>query len=234
MKKRLKINGLIMFFAGVIIAVFPAMFFRKVNTGLCNEAVEVFGLAFILLGQLFRVSGRGYKSENSGEGKALITNGPYSLVRNPMYLGILLIGLGVVLMLFKLWVVLVFLVIFIIRYLLLIFKEEKKLAVLFPEDYQAYCKRVTHRIRPSINDLLEREVSEYLPVKKSWIKKEIGSISAVLFFTLLVESWEDISHSGIAVYLKEATGMFAVIISFICLAGYLIRHTDKQDGSGKS
>jgi len=132
MKKRLKINGVIMFLAAVIVAVFPAMFFRRVNIGLWNEVAEVFGLALILLGQLIRISARGYKSENSGEGKALITNGPYSLVRNPMYLGVLLIGLGVVLMLFKLWVVLVFLAVFIIRYFLLIFKEEKKLAVLFP------------------------------------------------------------------------------------------------------
>jgi protein-S-isoprenylcysteine O-methyltransferase Ste14 len=226
MKRRLKINGVIMFFAGVIVIIFPAIFFRKASTGLSNEVTKVFGLAFILLGQLFRVSGRGYKAENSGKGKALITSGPYSLVRNPMYLGIFLIGLGVVLVLFKLWVVLAFLAIFIIRYLLLIFTEEKKLAILFPKDYQAYFKSVPQRILPSISDLLKREVSEYLPVKKLWVKKEIGSIVAVLIITLSAEAWVDISHGGPAAYFKETKGIFAVIILFIALAGYLIRRTN--------
>jgi protein-S-isoprenylcysteine O-methyltransferase Ste14 len=233
MKKRLKINGLVMFFATLLLAAFPAVFLRKDISGSSDSIAEIFGIALILLGQLIRVSARGYKSEHSQNGNVLIKGGPYSLVRNPMYLGIFLIGLGVVLMLFQWWVVMIFIVFFVIRYLLLIYQEERKLKILFPGSYTAYCKDVPHRMRPSINALLERDVFEYIPIKLKWLKKEIGSIIAVLFLVLLLESWEDIKRGGIAEYLKELIGISAVIVLFICLVGYLNRRTLNQNGSGK-
>jgi len=233
MKKRLKINGLVMFLATLLLAAFPAVFLRKDIAGSSDSIAEIFGIALILLGQLIRVSARGYKSEYSQNGNVLIKGGPYSLVRNPMYLGIFLIGLGVVLMLFQWWVVVIFIVFFVIRYLLLIYQEERKLKILFPVDYAAYCQDVPHRMRPSINALLERDIFEYIPIKLKWLKKEIGSIVAVLFLVLLLESWEDIKQSGIGEYLKELIGISVVISLFICLVGYLNRRTLNQNGADK-
>ncbi|MCD6229064.1 MAG: hypothetical protein J7K17_06310 [Candidatus Omnitrophica bacterium] len=46
-----------------------------------------------------------------------------------MYLGIFLIGLGVVLAIFKLWVFLLFLLLFLIFYLPQIIREEKELSL---------------------------------------------------------------------------------------------------------
>ncbi|MFA5286673.1 MAG: isoprenylcysteine carboxylmethyltransferase family protein [Candidatus Omnitrophota bacterium] len=233
MKKRLKINGLVMFLATIFLASFPAVFLRKDITGSSDNIAEVLGIALILLGQLIRVSARGFKAEHSKNGNVLIKGGPYSLVRNPMYLGIFLIGLGVVLMLFKWWVVAIFIVFFIIRYILLIYQEEKKLKSLFPESYSVYCKEVPRRICPSINALLERDICEYIPLKLKWIKKEIGAIIIVLFLVLLVESWEGIKYGGIKEYLKELTGISAVIFLFICLTGYLSWCTFNQNDSNK-
>jgi len=220
MKRRLKINGAIIFLAVSLIALFPSFFFRKASEGLSDELIEMFGIAFILLGQIFRVSARGYKTEHSGKGSIFIQTGPYALVRNPMYLGILLIGLGIVMMLFNSGVLVVFLSIFVIRYLLLIFKEEKKLKVLFPADYPLYKKKIP-RLLPSIQMLLEKDVSEYLPLKFSWLKKELGSILAVLLITIFVESWEDIKNEGARVYLREAIPMFITVILFVILVIYL-------------
>jgi protein-S-isoprenylcysteine O-methyltransferase Ste14 len=234
MKKRLKINGLVMFLATLLLASFPALFLRRDIIGSWDTVAEIFGIALILLGQLIRVSARGYKSEHSQNGNVLIKGGPYSLVRNPMYLGIFLIGLGVVLMLFQWWVVVIFVLFFIIRYILLIFQEEKKLKASFPESYAVYCKEVPHRMRPSLNALLERDICEYIPLRLKWIQKEIGAIIAVLFLVLLVESWDDIQHSGLAIYLKEAIGLCAVIVLFLCLIGYLSRCTGDQDDPAKS
>ena len=233
MKKRLKINGLVMSLATLLLAAFPTVFLRKEITGFLDNIAEIFGIALILLGQLMRVSARGFKSEHSQNGNVLIDGGPYSLVRNPMYLGIFLIGLGVVLMLFEWWVVTIFIVFFIIRYILLIFQEEKKLRSLFPGSYPAYCNAVPHRMCPSINALLERDICEYIPLRLKWIKKEIGSIITVLFLVLLVESWEDIKHGGIREYLKELIGISVVILLFICLVGYLNRCTVNQNGPNK-
>ena len=227
MKRRLKINGVIAVCAGLLAVAFPALFLRPDRFTFFDHILETFGIVFILFGQTLRASARGYKSEYSRNGQALIQGGPYTLVRNPMYLGIFLIGLGIILLLFKLWTLCIFLLFFILRYLLLISKEECKLSLLFPQEYRDYCKKVP-RIMPSFTYISKTEISEYLPLRPSWLKKEIGSILAVLLIVLFIESWEDIRNMGILVYLKEAAGIFFILVLFICLIVYLNKRTDSQ------
>jgi len=192
--------------------------------GYSDEAAELFGVAFILLGQIIRVSSRGYKSEYSCNGHALIQGGPYALVRNPMYLGIILIGLGIVLMLFNWWAAIIFLFVFGARYVMLIAKEEKELLRFFPQEYPRYMERVP-RILPSLLMVLKMGIAEYLPLKLSWIKKEIKSITAVLLITLLLESWKDIQNEGLCVYFKEIVFILAIIGVFMLMVVYLSRRT---------
>lgn len=210
----------------LLAAIFPKTFFRPSRALYFDEVVEIFGMVFILLGQLFRVSARGYKSEYSKDGHALIQDGPYALVRNPMYLGILLIGLGIIMVLFHWWVAIIFLFVFMIRYLLLIVQEEKKLLAAFPKDYPNYQKQVP-RILPSIAMLLEKNILGYLPVKLSWLKKEIGSILAVLLITLFLATWKDIKSEGARLYITEIIELSVIIILFACLISYLMRRTER-------
>lgn len=235
MKKRLKINGIIIFCVFLLVAVFPDVFFRKDKFTSFNASAKVTGIAFILLGQMLRVSGRGFKSEYSRNGSLLIQGGPYTLVRNPMYLGILLIGLGIILALFKWWLIYIFLSVFITRYLMLTFKEEKKLSALFAKDYGDYCKRVP-RLLPSINTVLNMDIVEYLPMKLAWIKKEIGPISAVLMGVFFVMLWQDFKHAGLDACLKDTVIIIATVTLFIGLGFYLTRRTEalKKDVSNKS
>jgi len=235
MKRRLKINGIIMFCAFLLVVIFPNIFFRSEGAVSFDIVTEIFGISFILLGQILRASSRGFKAEYSGDGQELIQAGPYALVRNPMYLGILLIGIGIVALLFKWWVICIFLSVFVIRYLLLIFKEERKLLALFSKEYQTYCKKVP-RILPSLKVILKTDIAEYLPLKLSWLKKEIGTILTVLLFSILIESWEDIKNEGLRVYLKEAIGISAIIVLFIYIIIYLIARTKslEKDISNKS
>ncbi len=215
--------------AFILVAAFPAIFFRQGDKTVVfwDQVAEMLGVACILLGQLLRVSSRGFKAENSRNGNALIETGPYSLVRNPMYLGIFFIGLGVVLMLFRWWVFILFTLIFAIRYIPLMLKEEHKLTALFPEAYLAYCKKVPQRIKPSLRPLIYRDISEYLPVRIAWIRREIGTILAVLLSVLLIESWLDIKSRGVNLYLEETTGVFMIIVLFLCLISYLNWRTVK-------
>jgi protein-S-isoprenylcysteine O-methyltransferase Ste14 len=222
-----------MFLVLMGISVFPDVFFRRERMELWDEISEVIGVTCILLGQLFRASARGYKSEYSRRGLALLQSGPYAFVRNPMYLGILLIGFGIVLMLFQWWVVTVFLLGFVIRYMFLIFKEEKKLEVSFPAEFPEY-KRTVPRLFPSFRGLFEKDISEYLPMKFIWLKREMGTIFAVLFVTLLAETWEDIMISGIRSYLREAAGIALTVLLFIGLILYLRRNTAEQEKNGSS
>jgi len=195
-KKRLKINGVIIIVASIIVVLFPRVFFRNEPVSLLTESLEILGVAFILIGQILRVSARGYKAENSQNSQALIQGGPYRVVRNPMYLGILLIGSGVVLVLFNWWAITIFILVFVIRYILLIYAEERKLHKIFPVAYKEYCSRVP-RLLPRISSLVELDISAYLPIKLAWFYKEIGSISALLGVDLLIESSEAITPDGI-------------------------------------
>ncbi len=233
MKKRLKINGVIMVLVLLGSSIFPDVFLRRGEMELWDELFEVLGITCILLGQLFRASARGYKSEYSQRGQSLLQSGPYAFVRNPMYLGILLIGFGIVFMLFKWWVVVIFLLAFGIRYALLILSEERKLTALFPAEFPAY-KRSVPCLLPSFRVLFERDVSEYLPMKFIWLRRELGTIFVVLFVTLLLESWEDVARNGITAYLGEATGILITIILFVVLVIYLRKNTNGAEKNGSN
>jgi len=236
MKKRIRHNGIIMCCSALIILIFPGWFLRKGTPVYLDQAAEICGMALIFLGQIFRISARGFKAEHSRDGEVLLQSGPYALVRNPMYLGITLIGLGIVLMLFKLWVLCIFLLFFLLRYILLIFQEEKKLQSFFPQDYPQY-QKLTPRIFPSLGMLLGKEMSEYLPLRLSWLKKEIGPILAVLLVALGLGAWKDIKNGGINVYLNRAAAILVIAILFMWLAIYLTRGTGnnlKMHDSDKS
>ncbi len=80
------------------------------------------------------------------------------------------------------------------------------------------------------------DISEYLPLKSSWLKKEIGSILAVLLITLFVESWEDIKNEGVGIYFKELVTIIITVILFVILVIYLSKRTASltKDVSNKS
>ena len=172
----------------VLVVLFRGVFFRQNNSGWLENSLRATGLLSLFLGQLIRVSARGYKTEHSKNSHALIEGGPYKIVRNPMYLGILLIGFGVVLMLFNWWAVFLFLLIFASRYFPLMLSEEKKLRNVFGETYDAYCHRVP-RIMPRLCSPIKANIKEYLPIKPAWFKKEINSIIPLLILILLFFLW---------------------------------------------
>ena len=229
MKQRLKVNGIIMGTAVLLIAFFPRFFLRSYSSGIGEEIIETLGFTLILLGQTIRVSARGYKAEHSQDSWALIQGGPYQVVRNPMYLGIFLIGTGVVLAIFQWWTLAVFIAVFIVRYILLIYKEEKKLCAMFPQAYPEYCRKVP-RIFPALSRIIKLDVIEYLPIKIIWFKKEIGSIIALLFLVLLIDSWGDVVQGGLQAYLKQFIWLLLIFVLFVILIILLSKRTYKRDG----
>ncbi|MBI3990679.1 MAG: isoprenylcysteine carboxylmethyltransferase family protein [Candidatus Omnitrophica bacterium] len=227
MKKRLKINGIIIFLAVILLISFSSLFFRSARETPWNLLAKIFGASFILFGQILRACARGYKSENSQEGHSLIQGGPYTLVRNPMYLGIFFIGLGIVIALFKWWVIIIFFSVFIWRYIFLIFKEEEKLLTMFPREYPDYQQRVP-RLFPSFKAILRKDITGYLPLKALWLKREIGSITALLLLLIFMEARVDMKSARPGLFLKDAALFFSTVILFMLLAFYLIRRTNIQ------
>lgn len=201
----------------MLIVVFPDKFLRF-GSGRLDSLFSLLGMALMLSGMLLRVSSRGYKSEHSSGGMFLVRGGPYALVRNPMYLGILLIGSGVIFLCFKWWMLLIFLLVLVRRYLTLIFQEEKILLSGFPQEYADYREK-TPRLFPRLAGLIGKDVRQCLPLKPAWFKKEASSIFATVTAAVVLKLWAA-SRSGRAiVFIPQLAGLAAMIIFFVILAG---------------
>ena len=112
-------------------------------------------LAFIIVGQLWRCWAVGfiglYRGENV-KAQKLATTGPYALMRNPLYFGNFLIGLGWAIIA-GVYAVIIFIVSFYVLYnVAIIPHEEKFLRSKFGLEYESYCQRVK-RFFPVISKL---------------------------------------------------------------------------------
>jgi len=226
MKRRIKINGVVIIIGVTVIVFFPHWIIRH-SFSFLDNVLKVTGVSLILLGQLLRVSARGYKSENSLGGNHLIQDGPYSVVRNPMYLGIILIGLGTVFFILELWVAVLFAALFIFRYLQLFISEEKILLEAFGAEYTAYKKRVP-RIIPSIPSIFKKEIYTYLPLKLVWFKRESLSIVLVIGLCLLIEFWAAVKFNIRRALIPEALTLLVVVVFLLIFILFLIRHNGEN------
>lgn len=72
----------------------------------------------------------------------LAFRGPYSLTRNPMYIGRFFLLFGIVLLVGEIWIIIVFVMIYYFYVTNRVRREEKRLLEIFQEDYQSYCSTV--------------------------------------------------------------------------------------------
>jgi len=178
---------------GAIILLSNFMFHRE-RQEVLDVALNAAGMSLILLGFLFRISARGYKEEKSSNGNALVKDGPYAVIRNPMYFGTFTIGTGIVVMLLEPWVFLLFSGIFLLIYIPQMKKEEKTLLDKFGGEYKEYCA-ATPKYFPRIDYLFR--LDKYVSLKPFWIRKEIVSIITTVAVVILIEIWECFRLSGI-------------------------------------
>ncbi len=105
------------------------------------ESVGI-GLPVALVGLLLRAWATGHLAKN----KNLATSGPYAYIRNPLYVGTLIVGVGIVIACRDRILAAIFAVVFLLVYLPVIELEEQHLRKIFP-DYGAYAEKV-HRLLP--------------------------------------------------------------------------------------
>jgi protein-S-isoprenylcysteine O-methyltransferase Ste14 len=106
------------------------------------------GWALTVAGLLSAPAGAGFFAlrrttlNPAGMPARLVTSGPFALSRNPMYVGLTLIYLGVALVLAKIWpLVLVVLPWAVMNWVVIPF-EETRLRNIFGQTYVDYCRRV--------------------------------------------------------------------------------------------
>ena len=142
-------------------------------------------LFVVLLGQLWRCWSAGaiglYRGENVKALK-LASKGPYALMRNPLYFGNFVIGLGWSMIAGKIAVV-VFAVSFYVLYVVFIIPhEENFLRSKFGSEYEEYCERVK-RFYPSKIQI--RDI--FSPVDWGIVKRsEIHTIISTIIGTAVI------------------------------------------------
>lgn len=96
-----------------------------------------FGLPFSAVGLMLRAWAAGHLAKN----QQLTTGGPYAYVRNPLYLGTLVVAAGLAVACRSLGLAVLFALVFLFIYLPVIKLEEQHLRELFPE-FQPYAQTV--------------------------------------------------------------------------------------------
>jgi protein-S-isoprenylcysteine O-methyltransferase Ste14 len=103
------------------------------------------GVAALVLGQMTRLWAAGAVRKD----EELTTAGPYGYVRNPLYVGSLLMAIGYCLMSGRWWSFVALAVLFAAFYLTTVLDEERRLSSMFGQDFEQYRNSVP-RFRPRL------------------------------------------------------------------------------------
>jgi protein-S-isoprenylcysteine O-methyltransferase Ste14 len=140
-----------------------------------------------LLISLTGVALRTWASGHIEKGRSLATTGPYSLLRNPLYLGSFLMGLGVCIMGRNPLMTAVFLVLFPVVYLRKIDDEERHLLGKFGrefEEYQARTPKILPRtLRPVPGGVFDWDLVLRHREYQVWLG--LAAVTALLAFKML-------------------------------------------------
>ncbi len=110
-------------------------------------STTLIGIPFVAIGEFLRIWAVGYaggstRATTLGAARDLVTTGPYSFVRNPLYLGNFLLSFGVCIIANVLWLIPVLIAGYFIQYLPIIVVEETHLLESCGSVYQAYQEQV--------------------------------------------------------------------------------------------
>ena len=150
------------------------------------------GFIIVLVGECIRfwgVSLAGAETRTTGTvgGTYLITNGPFAYVRNPLYVGNMLvyIGVGVMSMALFPWLILIALVWFVFQYTLIITGEEEYLRATFGESYVHYCGAV-HRFIPRMIPYRSTQLSPKTVNIREGLDSEKRTLQAIGLVTIAI------------------------------------------------
>lgn len=143
------------------------------------------GLPIVLAGELIRLwavsyAGSETRTTEGVGGSNLVTQGPFSVVRNPLYLGNVLIYTGLGIMSFALfpYIQIFAFLYFTFQYYCIILNEEDYLKTAFSDKYSVYIKSV-NRFFPFVNKIPESIKSNLSFDLKSGLKSESRSLQSI-------------------------------------------------------
>jgi protein-S-isoprenylcysteine O-methyltransferase Ste14 len=172
------------------------LFFRPLSPA---PAWTFIGVAVAILGEGLRLASVGFAgSGTSGresflKADSLNTTGLYSLARNPLYWGNMLIFAGLLVAFANPWALALFVIFLFLQYHFIVLAEESYLREQHDRAYQEYCGRVRR--------WLPRFGGWAPPAGRfGWKKvlyKENDSCFNLVFGALLITAWKEIHFSGL-------------------------------------
>jgi protein-S-isoprenylcysteine O-methyltransferase Ste14 len=122
---------------------------------------------------------RGWAAGHLAKNQALATAGPYAYVRNPLYIGTLLVAAGLAIASRSAWLGGLFALVFLCIYLPVVQLEEQHLRSLFPE-YAAYAARVPALVPRMVAGRSRRPFEWSLYMKNREYQAAAGFVAGVL------------------------------------------------------
>jgi len=154
-------------------------------------ACEWGGYILMLTGLAIRIWSTMYIGQRKS--KELITDGPFSMCRNPLYVGTLLIVVGISLSLVNYVLLLAVLLITLPLHLLVVLSEEEHLESIFGSQYVEYKKQV-----PRFWFRISRfRTPEYITVSPRSIYRVTGESVMVLMIPVIEDIIELLHESGV-------------------------------------
>jgi len=154
------------------------------------------GLLSIAFGEGLRIWGVaviGKESRTRGGGVVkLATEGPYAHVRNPLYLGNLLLTIGAALISQLLWMVPVVIVLYLVQYIPIVLWEERVLAQRLGAPYASYCQRVPRWIPTWPRQSPARAAFSYQWRAALW--SERSTFGSIVFLLIVMLAKANLPH----------------------------------------
>jgi len=152
----------------------------------------IIGFAIAISGELIRywgVSWAGSETRTTGGvgGTYLIISGPFAFVRNPLYVGNILLYTGIGIMSWSLfpYLQIVALSFFAVQYHFIVLEEEKYLREKFGETYSKYVK-IVPRFIPRFNSYKDNALEQPPYNPKAGVKSEKRTLQAFILVSLII------------------------------------------------
>ncbi len=140
------------------------------------------GIAIIFIGFLIRLWSTKYIGRRTPsmkkKGKTLVNMGPYAIVRNPLYIGNILIATGLSVLSKLIWFTPFVMLYFFALYHVVVLYEEKKLSERWEDEYLAYFNEVPRWI-PKLRNLHRFKANGFKWIQA--LRSEIPSLIYILF-----------------------------------------------------
>jgi protein-S-isoprenylcysteine O-methyltransferase Ste14 len=153
--------------------------------------VELAGYVFLILGLSVRIWSILYVGGRKSQ--ELVTDGPYSLCRNPLYVGTFLLTIGAGLCFENLLMLLAMLGIIVPAHVVVARLEEKHMVAKFPQEYPLYAKEVP-AFWPRLRNYHSKET---LTISTQAIRRIAVDTSGIILIPMIEDFLELLHQHGI-------------------------------------